>query len=116
MMTVGAGDVSGSALSVMQVYCSSDTKQSVYKVAAAFVAEKAKSVGDERDGLGIALLRRGERCIVLHCNAPHPHPHCNHAASVVRVCARGVHPGQASTSLITKDSVNDPTNYIFRAG
>jgi len=50
MMTVGAGDVSGSALSVMQVYCSSDTKQSVYKVAAAFVAEKAKSMGDERDG------------------------------------------------------------------
>ena len=109
--------------------------------------------------LGVALLRRGERCtaIVLHCNAPHPHPHCNRAASVVRVCARarrcayirnhanvmrmrcscgpwrlvpcrwrllqprpvrapsGVHPGQASTSLITKDSVNDPANYIFRA-
>ncbi|KYN12984.1 hypothetical protein ALC57_14830 [Trachymyrmex cornetzi] len=31
-------------------------------------------------------------------------------------CSSGVHPGQASTSLITKDSVNDPANYIFRAG
>lgn len=31
-------------------------------------------------------------------------------------CSSGVHPGQASTSLITKDSTNDPTNYIFRAG
>lgn len=39
MMTVGAGDVGGGALSVVQVYCSSDTKQSAYKVAA---AEKAK--------------------------------------------------------------------------
>ncbi|KAG5315389.1 MOS1T transposase, partial [Pseudoatta argentina] len=50
VVAVGAGDVGGSALSVVQVYCSSDTKQSVYKVAAAFVAEKAKPVGDERDG------------------------------------------------------------------
>lgn len=50
-MTVLAGD-GGSALSVVQVYCSSDTKQSVYKVAAAFVAEKAKPVGDEREGRG----------------------------------------------------------------
>lgn len=31
-------------------------------------------------------------------------------------CSSGVHPGQASTSLITKDSVNDPANYIFRGG
>lgn len=31
-------------------------------------------------------------------------------------CSSSVHPGQASTSLITKDSVNDPANYIFRAG
>lgn len=31
-------------------------------------------------------------------------------------CSSDVHPGQASTSLITKDSVNDPANYIFRAG
>ncbi|KYQ48684.1 hypothetical protein ALC60_12189 [Trachymyrmex zeteki] len=31
-------------------------------------------------------------------------------------CSSGVHPGQASTSLITKDSVNDPANYIFRTG
>ncbi|KYN12985.1 hypothetical protein ALC57_14831 [Trachymyrmex cornetzi] len=51
VLAVGAGDVGGSALSVVQVYCSSDTKQSVYKVAAAFVAEKAKPVGDERDGI-----------------------------------------------------------------
>ena len=50
VLAVGGGDVGGSALSVVQVYCSSDTKQSVYKVAAAFVAEKAKPVGDERDG------------------------------------------------------------------
>lgn len=42
VLAVGAGDVGGGALSVVQVHCSSDTKQSVYKVAAAFAAEKAK--------------------------------------------------------------------------
>lgn len=30
-------------------------------------------------------------------------------------CSSCVHPGQASTSLIIKDLVNDPTNYIFRS-
>jgi len=33
--------------------------------------------------LGVARLGRRERRIVLHRNAPHPHPHCNRAASVV---------------------------------
>lgn len=36
-----SGDGDG-ALSVVQAHCSSDTKQSAYKVAAAFAAEKAK--------------------------------------------------------------------------
>lgn len=47
MMMVGAGDVG--ALSVVQVHCSSDTKQSAYKVAA---AEKAKPrrTGGRRKG------------------------------------------------------------------
>ncbi|XP_018393704.1 PREDICTED: uncharacterized protein PF11_0213-like [Cyphomyrmex costatus] len=47
VLAVGAGDVGGGALSVVQVHCSSDTKQSVYKVAAAFAAEKAQPMGDE---------------------------------------------------------------------
>lgn len=52
VLAVGAGDVGGGALSVVQVHCSSDTKQSVYKVAAAFAAEKTKPVGDEGYGAG----------------------------------------------------------------
>ncbi|RLU27390.1 hypothetical protein DMN91_001194 [Ooceraea biroi] len=53
-LAVGAGNVGGGsgALSVVQAYCSSDTKQSAYKVAAAFAAEKAKPrrVGGRRGG------------------------------------------------------------------
>lgn len=52
VLAVGAGDGGGGALSVVQVHCSSDTKQSVYKVAAAFAAEKAQPEGDEGDGGG----------------------------------------------------------------
>lgn len=50
MMTAGAGDVGNGALSVVQVHCSSDTKQSAYKVAAAEKAKPRRTVGDEKDG------------------------------------------------------------------
>lgn len=87
MMTVGAGDVGGGALSVVQVHCSSDTKQSAYKVAAAEKAkprrtdgrrkgraegnsaqcdrEKEKEIGWEEDRRSerITALSEGEYCL-----------------------------------------------------
>lgn len=53
VLAVGAGDVGSGALSVVQVHCSSDTKQSVYKVAAAFAVEKAKPGGRREEERGM---------------------------------------------------------------
>jgi len=43
VLAVGAGDAGGGALSVVQAHCSSDTKQSAYKVAAAFACGEGEA-------------------------------------------------------------------------